>query len=177
MHDASAIKCIWTSAATAPICPSINRTENGAVHLADSGTLPGQGNIIGQYTQNTCGGKDCQFIVGFGNPAAANVKYCMAYSDRYNKCIPDGSIFKNGKPDVRPPPAKRDGNATQIGGMYLMKSGMKVAFGANLDIGTKTKHATPKNSTMLAWVDDNDEDEEHVEWDFLDDEVVEKLEE
>ncbi|KAF4540343.1 Cytochrome p450 [Lasiodiplodia theobromae] len=135
-----------------------------------------QGNIISQYITNTCGGQNCQFIVGFGNPASPGVKYCQAYNDRYNQCTPDGTIFKNGKPDVRPPPAKRDGNSTQVGGLYLMKSGIKVAFGANLEIGTQTKHATPKNATMLAFVDDNDDDEGLVEWDFLDDEIVEKLE-
>lgn len=44
--------------------------------------------------------------------------------------------------------------------------------GGIFDIGTKTKHALPRNTTMLHWVDDNDEDEDLVEWDIVDDEII-----
>ncbi|KAI0379782.1 hypothetical protein F5Y04DRAFT_282577 [Hypomontagnella monticulosa] len=130
-----------------------------------------QGKIIKDYVQSSCGGKPCTFIVGFGNPAASGVKYCMAYQDRYNKCVPDQTIFKNGKPDIRPPKSKRDldnSTATIPGGLYLLKSGMKVAFGEHLDIGTLTKRAEPRNATLAR--------REDIAWDFHDDEIVARLE-
>ncbi|KAL1634758.1 hypothetical protein SLS56_002160 [Neofusicoccum ribis] len=121
---------------------------------------------------------NCQFIVGFGNPASAGVKYCQAYNDRYNQCTPDGTIYKNGSPDVRPPQAKRWENSTMVGGLYLMKSGMKVSFGENLEIGTLTKQAQRKswNSTVHPQASGNAEDDDPIQWDFVDDEIVARLE-
>ena len=46
------------------------------------------------------------------------------------------------------------------------------SIGEIFEIGTKTKHALPRNSTMLRWVDDNGEDEDLVEWDIVDDEII-----
>ncbi|KAI0597282.1 hypothetical protein F4775DRAFT_561457 [Biscogniauxia sp. FL1348] len=134
-----------------------------------------QGNIIKQYVASSCPQTPCTFTVGFGNPAAAGVKYCMAYNDPYNQCQPDGTIFKNGKADVRPPKPKRDLETPAAGGLYRLKSGMEVAFGENFEIGTVTKRAQAKNATLARRAMDGLEDEDLVEWEFHDDEIVARV--
>ncbi|KAI1651430.1 uncharacterized protein F4817DRAFT_311688 [Daldinia loculata] len=147
-----------------------------------SGHNSRQGSIISQYVSANCNKQKCSIIVGFGNPNTHGVKYCKAYSDPYNQCVPDGTIWKNGKADVRPPKSasrRSIGNNTTVslpGGLYLMKSGVEVAFGANLDVGTKTKRAAPRNATFARRALDGLEDEEDVRWDFHDDEIVARLE-
>lgn len=36
-------------------------------------------------------------------------------------------------------------------------------------------HPTPRNMTMKAWVEENDEDEDHIAWDFVEDFVAIRL--
>jgi len=36
-------------------------------------------------------------------------------------------------------------------------------------------HPTPRNMTMKAWVEENDEDEDHIAWDFVEDFVATRL--
>ena len=89
----------------------------------------GQGNIIKDYYQNSCNSQNCQFIITFGNPGAAGVKYCQAYSDPHGQCINDqvAKIYKNGAPDVRPATRKRSElEPVAQSAMFLMSSGMEV---------------------------------------------------
>ncbi|KAI1482410.1 hypothetical protein F4774DRAFT_407018 [Daldinia eschscholtzii] len=165
-----------------PFASTSDADKGGQVNkCVVSGHNSRQGNIIKNYVSSTCNNQRCSFIVGFGNPGAQGVKYCNAYSDPYNQCIPDGSIFKNGKADVRPPqpaPKRRgvgDSTVALPGGLYLLKSGMRVSFGENLDIGTKTKRAEPRNATLARRAEDGLEDEEDVHWDFHDDEIAARL--
>lgn len=37
-------------------------------------------------------------------------------------------------------------------------------------------HPTPRNATMKAWVEENDDDEALIEWDFIEDVVAARLE-
>ncbi|KAK4992344.1 hypothetical protein LTR66_006302 [Elasticomyces elasticus] len=137
-----------------------------------------QGNIIGEYYTNTCKGKDCQFIITFGNPAAAGVQYCQAYSDPHGQCINDqvAPIYKNGAPDVRPAGKKRsDLEPEAQAAMFLMASGMELLMPIDTPINTTFFHPTARNATMKAWVEDNDDDEDLVEWDFVEDLVAARL--
>lgn len=42
-------------------------------------------------------------------------------------------------------------------------------------LNTTFVHPTARNSTMKAWVEDNDEDEDHIDWMFVEDFVATKL--
>lgn len=128
-----------------------------------------QGGIINSYYQKSCGGNPCSFIITFGNPAAAGVKYCEAYNDRYNQCIPDGNEFKGQNPDVRPPPPpprkRGEPPVKRTGGLYETESGMQISSRDDLEPGTILMRApplVPRNSTLT----DRDLDEgDGDEWD------------
>ncbi|QIX01353.1 hypothetical protein AMS68_006870 [Peltaster fructicola] len=133
-----------------------------------------QGNILKQYYQGTCGGKDCQFIITFGNPAGAGVRYCQAYNDPHGQCINDmpEQIYKNGKPDVRPASKKREEDDYHQSNRVLMASGMEVLVPMGTPLNTTLMQPVARNATMKAWVEDNDEDEDLIEWDFEEDHIV-----
>lgn len=89
----------------------------------------GQGRIIQEYYTGTCNSQPCQFIVGFGNPAANGVQYCQAYNDPHGQCINDqtAQIYKNGAPDVRPATKKRSElEPIAQAALFRMASGMEV---------------------------------------------------
>jgi hypothetical protein len=62
-----------------------------------------QGAVISKYIRRHCDFKPCAFSIGFANPRAPGVKYCLAMSDRRNICIPDDNTYKGLDPDVQPP--------------------------------------------------------------------------
>nr|POE75142.1 hypothetical protein CFP56_63377 [Quercus suber]POE94779.1 hypothetical protein CFP56_17016 [Quercus suber] len=91
---------------------------------------------------------DCQFIVTFGNPAAANVHYCQAYSDPSNLCINNQTalIYKNGAPDVTPTSKKRSELEPQAqSAMFLMASGMEVLMRMSFSPRTFNQRGIVKN--------------------------------
>ncbi|KAI4697857.1 uncharacterized protein J4E84_000990 [Alternaria hordeiaustralica] len=137
-----------------------------------------QGNIIQQYTTGTCNSQPCQFIVGFGNPAANGVQYCQAYSDPHGQCINNqtAQIYKNGGPDVRPATKKRSElEPIAQAALFRMASGMEVLLPIDTVLNSTWVHPTPRNMTMKAWVEENDEDEDHIAWDFVEDFVATRL--
>jgi len=94
-----------------------------------NGSIIGQGRIIQQYYTGTCNSQPCQFIVGFGNPAANGVQYCQAYNDPHGQCINNQTarIYKNGAPDVRPATKKRSElESIAQAALFRMASGMEV---------------------------------------------------
>ena len=123
-----------------------------------------QGAIINNYISGSCNCQPCSFIVGFGNPDSPGVKYCDAYDDRHNKCIPDDNTYKGQNPDVQPPAAakKRGLARTAHGGIYVTKRGMEVSFAEELEPGTPIKHARARRDTLTvrdATCDTGDGDE------------------
>ncbi|KAI4711389.1 hypothetical protein J4E89_003954 [Alternaria sp. Ai002NY15] len=137
-----------------------------------------QGNIIQQYTTGTCNSQPCQFIVGFGNPAANGVQYCQAYNDPHGQCINNqtAQICKNGGPDVRPATKKRSElEPIAQAALFRMASGMDVLLPIDTVLNSTWVHPTPRNMTMKAWVEENDEDEDHIAWDFVEDFVATRL--
>ncbi|KAH9822819.1 pretoxin hint domain protein [Teratosphaeria destructans] len=137
-----------------------------------------QGNIIQQFYANTCNNQACQFTVTFGNPTAPGVQYCEAYNDPHGQCINDqvAPIYKNGAPDVRPASKKRSELEVKAqAALFLMSSGMKVLMPIDTLVNSTFVHPTPRNHSMKAWVEDNDEDEDLIEWDFIEDVVAARL--
>ncbi|KAI8960705.1 hypothetical protein F5Y11DRAFT_349220 [Daldinia sp. FL1419] len=122
-----------------------------------------QGAIISHYVQKYCESKKCKFTIGFGNPTARGVKYNRANKNPRKYCVSDHTVFKNGRADkgIR---GKRDleTNSTMPlpGCLYLMNSSVTVAFGEDLEIGTRTKRAAPRNTTFIERVVDGLEDGE-----------------
>ena len=107
-----------------------------------------QGAVIRNYYSASCGCQPCQFIVGFGNPAAPGVKYCDC-ANNPSVCIPDDNTFKGDHQDVQPPVAvARD--AAPKGGIYITRRGMTVAFGEDFAPGTAIKHAQKRRATLRA---------------------------
>ncbi|KAI4655826.1 hypothetical protein J4E93_000541 [Alternaria ventricosa] len=137
-----------------------------------------QGRIIQQYTTSTCNSQPCQFIVGFGNPAANGVQYCQAHNDPHGQCINNqtAQIYKNGAPDVRPATKKRSElEPIAQAALFRMASGMEVLLPIDTILNSTWVHPTPRNMTMKAWVEENDEDEDHIAWDFVEDFVATRL--
>ncbi|KAH0566175.1 hypothetical protein GP486_000428 [Trichoglossum hirsutum] len=129
-----------------------------------------QGNLIGKYYQSSCGGNPCQFIVGFGNPNSAGVKYCSAFQDPKTMCVPDGNEFKGNNPDVQPP-NKRDLDQVR-GYLYMTERGTEVSFDHDLEPGTIIHSVRAINETLFDetlklkrrddydYYDDSDNDDE-----------------
>ncbi|OWY57763.1 pretoxin hint domain protein [Alternaria alternata] len=137
-----------------------------------------QGRIIQQYYGSSCNSQPCKFIVGFGNPAAAGVQYCQAYSNPHGKCINNqiAKIYKNGAPDVRPTTKKRSElEPVAQSALFRMSSGMEVLLPIDTLLNTTFVHPTARNNTMKTWVEDNDEDEDHIDWKFVEDFVATRL--
>lgn len=42
-------------------------------------------------------------------------------------------------------------------------------------LNTTFVHPTARNNTMKTWVEDNDEDEDHIDWKFVEDFVATRL--
>jgi len=123
------------------------------------------------------------------------VQYCQAYNDPHGQCINDqtAQIYKNGAPDVRPATKKRSElEPIAQAALFRMASGMEVLLrkscfyppwltSPNIRIAIDTVlnstwvHPTPRNMTMKAWVEENDEDEDHIAWDFVEDFVATRL--
>lgn len=142
---------------------------NRVLSLAHRLPNAAQGGVINKYYHGTCGSSPCQFIITFGNPAAAGVKYCEAYNNPYNQCIPDGNEFKGQTEDVRPPPppARKRGEPApkRTGGLYVTESGMEISSSEDLEPGTLLMRAPTTNGTVVS----HDLDEgDGYEWDSPD---------
>ncbi|MCJ1311990.1 hypothetical protein MMC25_005664 [Agyrium rufum] len=91
------------------------------------------------------------FIVGFGNPDAAGVKYCDVFPNRHDNCVPDGNTFKGNSPDVQPPADNTKRSLSKPrGGIYMTESGTKVSFAADMEPGTHIRHAVIRSDTLQA---------------------------
>lgn len=103
------------------------------------------------------------------------MKYCEAYNDRYNQCIPDGNEFKGQNPDVRPPPPpprkRGEPPVKRTGGLYLTESGMQISSSEDLEPGAILVRAPTFNSTMAMMSRDLDEGDGD-EWDSPDTDPV-----
>ena len=147
------------------IAVSFELPSTWAYHIVDMPVAgKAQGGIISSYLSTSCNCQPCSFIVGFGNPDSQGVKYCDAYTDRHNICIPDDNIYKGQNPDIQPPAdsKKRSSASKPPGGLYMTKRGMKVVFAEDLEPGTPIKHARARRArseTRQATCDTGDGDE------------------
>lgn len=121
--------------------------------IAHASTTPAQGHTLDSFYSSACGREPCTFTVNFGNPTAPGVKYCEAYHDAYNQCIPDGNEFKGQNPDVRPPRPisiiARGGELAlkPTGGLYVTESGIEISSSEDMEPSTILMRVPMVNST------------------------------
>ena len=80
------------------------------------------------------------------------MKYCDAFENRHDNCVPDDNTFKGQNQDVQPPAddVQKRSLSKPSGGFYMTESGTKVSFAAELEPGTLIQHAVVCSDTIQA---------------------------